>query len=237
VTRSTYKQPLRLGPVCAMSLESCTPPFHSLPSRTDNPHPFLPPRYRTLHLPEGVPQDLPHRRRKRTPPVLGCLGGMCLLAYYLSKWGNRSNYAMIIDVAKLLSAIPTDVRSVPWVDWGPSSTHLFEIRRTTMPIPAGPYWITHLSPLVVRDYSVLRIRYTQLTAGDGPSSYSHQLVNTSTEAYNEYLEAYKIETHLPYRNIVANHLDFGRFKSFIADREWIVGITTTVRLCQHTRTI
>lgn len=167
--------------------------------------------------------------------TVGTIG--LLLAYYLSTWGSRSNYAMIIEVAKLLSAIPTDVRSVPWVDWGPSSTHLFETHSTTMPIPAGPFWITHPSPLVVRDYSVLRIRYTQSTAGDAPSSYSHQLVNTSTEAYNEYLEAYKIETHLPYRNIVANHLDFGRFKSVIADREWIIGITTTVRLCQHTRTI
>jgi hypothetical protein len=146
---------------------------------------------------------------------------------------------MIIDVAKLLSVIPTDVRSIPWMDWGPSSAHLFEIHGTMMPIPAGPFWITHPSPLIVRDYSVLRLRYTQSTAGDAPSSYSHQLVNTPTETYKKYLEAYTIETHLPYRDIVANHLDFGCFKSVIADREWIVGITNTVlvRLSKHTRTI
>jgi len=149
------------------------------------------------------------------------------LVYYLSQWGNRSNYAMIIDVAKLLSAIPTDVRRVPWADWGPSSTHVFEIYSPTMPIPAGPFWITQLSPLVVRDYNILRIRYTQSTMEDTSSSYSHQLVDTSSETYNEYLEAHKVETHLPYRDTVANQLEFGRFESILADREWIVGITNT----------
>jgi len=150
------------------------------------------------------------------------------LVYSPFQWVNGPHYAMIIDVAKLLSAIPTDVRCVPWADWGPSSTHVFEIYSTTTLIPAGPFWITQLSPLVVRDYDVLRIRYTQSTTEDTPSSYSHQLVDTSSETYNEFLEAHKVETHLPYRDIVANHLDFGRFKSVLADREWIVGITNTV---------
>ena len=169
--------------------------------------------------------------------TVGTIG--LLLVYYLSKWENRSNYAMIIDVAKLLSTIPTDMRSVPWVDWGPSSAHVFEIHGKMMPIPAGPFWITHPSPLVVRDYSVLRLWYTQSTAGDTPSPCSHQLVNTSTKTYNEHLEAYTIETHLPYRDIVANHLDFGRFKRVVADREWIVGIMNTVLVClsKQNRTI
>ena len=151
------------------------------------------------------------------------------LMYHPPYWRNKSNFAAVmIDVAKLLSAIPTDVRCVPWADWGPSSTHVFEIYSSTMPIPAGPFWITQLSPLVVRDYNVLRIRYTQSITEDTPSSYSHQLVDTSSETYNECLEAHKVETHLPYRDIVANHLDFGRFEGILADREWIVGMTNTV---------
>ena len=161
------------------------------------------------------------------------------LQYYLSECWDRFDCAMIIDVTKLLSAIPTEVRSVPWVDWGPSSTHIFGTHGTMMPIPAGPFWITHRSPLVIRDYSALRIRYTQSTAGDVPSSYSHQLINKPTETYNEYLEKYKTSPHLPYRDIVANHLNFAHFKSVIADREWIVGITSTVLVClsKHTRAI
>ena len=158
--------------------------------------------------------------------------------YYLSDrpWANRPKYAMIINVAKLLSAIPTDVRSVPWEDWGPSSAHIFETyRTTTMPMPAGPFWITHLSPLVVRDYGLLRIQYTPSTAEDTPSPNSHQLVDTSSETYIKDLKASKVETHLRYRDIVANQLDFGRFKSVLADREWIVGITNTVsRFCVNT---
>ena len=150
------------------------------------------------------------------------------LGYFLLRWRKTSHYAMIINVAKLLSAIPTDVRSVPWEDWGPSSTHIFERSGTTTPISAGPFWITHLSPLTVRDYDLLRIRYAQTTAEGTPSSYSHQLVDTSTETHNEYLETSKVETHLRYRDVVANHLDFGRFKGVVADREWIVGITNTV---------
>ena len=171
------------------------------------------------------------RRRHATfySSTVGTIG--LHLVYYPVSGMKSSNYAMTINVAKLLSAIPTDERSVPWEDWGPSSTHLFEISRTT-PIPAGPFWITHLSPLTVRDYDLQHIRYTQSIAEGTPPSYSHQFVDTSTETHNEYLEASKVESHLRYRDVMANHLDFGRFKSVLADREWIVGVTNTVsRFC------
>ena len=150
-----------------------------------------------------------------------------LLVHYVLHHYHKSHYMMIINVAKLLSVIHTDLHTVPWEDWGPSCMHIYEESSLTTPISAGPFWTTQLSPLTVRDYDLLRIRYTQTTAEDAPSLCSHQLV-ASTEMYNEYLEASKVETHLPYRNIVANHLDFGRFKSVVADREWIVGITNPV---------
>lgn len=55
----------------------------------------------------------------------------------------------------------------------------------------------------------------------------HTIHNIVTgTAYLQYIS--KVETHLPYRDIVANHLDFGRFESILADREWIVGMTNTV---------
>jgi len=72
---------------------------------------------------------------------------------------------MIISVVALLAAVrsrsSSDERDddvpVAWADWGPSGTRMFE---RTLLRPAGPFWITSLAPLAVRDYDPLRARCT-----------------------------------------------------------------------------
>jgi hypothetical protein len=156
------------------------------------------------------------------------VGTIALTLHYHTARGFSSLYRMIISVAGLLSVIRTGVRNIPWVDWGPSSTHLFE---TTLLNAAGPFWITGFSPLVFRDYGLMRTRYTQSMAEDTSSLQSRPSV-FSTQVFDRHGGPNNIETYLPYRDIVANHLNFRRFNRVMADREWIVGIMDKVReLC------
>ena len=37
-----------------------------------------------------------------------------------------------------------------------------------------------------------------------------------------------VETHLPYRELVANDLDFSQFDRVKADREWFIGVVNKV---------
>jgi hypothetical protein len=123
---------------------------------------------------------------------------------------------------------------VSWTDWGPSGTRIFE---RTLLRPAGPFWITNLAPLAVRDYDPLRARCAQARAGagagdtsPGPSrSRSLSMEYSSTEVVGGHWRAGRVETRLPYRDVVANDLDFGDFSWIMADREWLVGIMALVR--------
>jgi hypothetical protein len=150
-----------------------------------------------------------------------------LLDYHVpgEEYRGPHRYTMIISVRELLSVIRTGVRNVPWVDWGSSSTHLFE--RTSLKT-AGPSWITNLSPLVVRDYGLMRTRYSEPTA-EATSSLQPQPLVFSTKLLGRHWEPKHIETRLPYCDVVANGLDFGHFRRIMADREWIVGILGVVR--------
>jgi len=132
---------------------------------------------------------------------------------------------IVISVAAILSVIraTNGVCNVPWKDWGPSGTRIFELE-TTLLKPVGPFWIMDLSPLVVRDYDILRTRCTRSTTEDTSSSHPQPPVSSSTEVFGEHWEAGSVETHLPYRDVVANDLDFRHFPWIMADREWIVGI-------------
>lgn len=138
--------------------------------------------------------------------------------------------ALVISVAAILSVIraTNSVCNVPWKDWGPSGTRISELG-TTLLKPVGPFWIMDLSPLVVRDYDILRTRCTQSTTEGTPSSHSQPPVSSSTEVFGEHWEAGSVETHLPYRDVVANDLDFRHFPWIMADREWVVGVIALVR--------
>src|SRR5260221_5731837 len=74
-------------------------------------------------------------RRYNLPFYSSTIGTMALHFWYelpptVSLMDNSEAYALIIGVAALVSAIPTDARNVPWEDWGPSSTHFYKMVRT-----------------------------------------------------------------------------------------------------------
>jgi len=129
--------------------------------------------------------------------------------------------SLIINVAALVSVLPTDARNVPWEDWGPSSTHLFELGRTRL-TSVGPFWITDYQSPVVRQYDLRRTRYTQLMAG--PKSSLQWPPFDSIKKFQ-----YSIETHLPYRDVMMENKDLYQSDDIVADREWVVGVPAVVR--------
>ncbi len=129
------------------------------------------------------------------------------------------------------------VRTLYWPDWGPAATRVFfSPPGGRLPKPAGPFWITSFSPLVIRDYDLLRMRSTRTAAAseevkveeeeDKSSSFFGPPVFKSTEVRGEHWVEGKLVTHLPYRDIVAKDL---YYVGVVADREWIIGISVKVR--------
>jgi len=133
------------------------------------------------------------------------------------------SYALIISVAALVSAIPTDVYNVPWEDWGPSSTHFYAIAPAPPLRPLGPFWIPTYGSLVVRQYDPRHTRYTLLMSGDKLPWQSWPPFN-SMEQFQ-----YGIGTHLPYRDVMMENKVLYQSTYNVADREWVVGITSLVR--------
>jgi len=148
--------------------------------------------------------------------------------------GDSRQYVMIISVAAIISAVLSDGRrEVPWEDWGPAGTHIFSPEEgATLPMSAGPYWITNFSPLEVRDYDPLRTQYLRPTkevpSASSPSCSSRSIFG-STRLAAEWGEGDEIETHLPYRSFTAKESKLGSFDKAVADREWIVTISSLVR--------
>jgi hypothetical protein len=190
----------------------------------------------SMAIREWVPTSKHHARssssRKHHIPFYSSTVGTIALFLDYRTYSKGAGYPfrcmMVISIAAILSTIRSDVRNVPWKDWGPSRTRMFE---TTLLRPAGPFWITDLSPLVVRDFDLLRTRHTHSTTEDTPSSQPRPPEFASTVVSGEHWEAGNVETHLPYRDIVANDLDFRHFPWIMADREWVVGIMDLVRFC------
>jgi hypothetical protein len=138
---------------------------------------------------------------------------------------------MTVSVPALLSVIcaepPSPVRTVSWADWGPAATRvLFNSHGARLPKPAGPFWITGSSPVVIRDYDPLRTRCMLFSAEDPSTSLFGPPVFKSTVVAGEHWKTGRLETHLPYRDLVAKNLDY---IGVVADREWIIGISVRVR--------
>jgi len=133
------------------------------------------------------------------------------------------SYALVISAAGLVSAIPSDVRNVPWEDWGPSNTHFFRMP-TAQLRSVGPFWNIDGRELVVRQYDLRRTRCTQSMAGDKSSLQSRTPIVASEKIFQ-----YDIETHLPYRDVTITNKDLYGSTYIVADREWVVGVTFPVR--------
>ena len=150
---------------------------------------------------------------------------------YQPRGGLDHSYAMIISVQALLSAIRAGVCNVPWEDWGPSSTHVFETRTRTIRylIPVGPFLITDPLSLVVRHYDLWHTHYTQSTAEDLSLLQTRAPPFISTEAFQ-----HNVETNLPYRDVVMDEINLYNRAYIVADREWVVRVEPSVRgFCVH----
>ena len=180
-------------------------------------------------LTEWVPTSKDYARSRSScgrhiPFYSSTVRTIALLLDYRSSWEiSQRSYKcmMIISVEALLSAIRSGVRNVPWVDWGPSGTHLLEGNPLRS---AGPFWVAGLSPLVIRQYDLRCTRYTHSMAQGIMSSKTRPQVFSLRGAFGKRKEEYRIETSLSYRDLVANDPSFRRISQITADREWVVRV-------------
>ena len=187
-----------------------------------------------FHTMEWVPTSRHYKwsrssRGYHIPFYSSTVGTIGLLLRYRTDPGSGYSFkcTMTISIAGLLSAIRTGVHNIPWVDWGPSITHFF---REYLSKPVGPFWIAGLSPLTVRDYGLTCMGYIESMAGDMSSLQSRpRQVVFSAKVYGTHWVENPVETHLPYRDIVANDLHVDDDGLILADREWIVCIGYEVR--------
>jgi hypothetical protein len=180
-------------------------------------------------LTEWVPTSKDYARFKSSrgrhiPFYSSTVRTIALLFDYHSSWEtSRVPYkcTMIISVEALVSAIRSGVRNVPWADWGPSGAHLVE---GTPLKPAGPFWITNLSPLVFRQYDLQCARYAHSMAEDAISSQTRPQVFSLRGVSGKLpgRNGYGIKTNLPYRDLVTNDRSFRRISQMMMDREWVI---------------
>ena len=138
-------------------------------------------------------------------------------------------YSMIVNVDALLSVLHSGARHVSWDDWGPASTRILPLRRGILRTPAGPFWISSYTPLVVHDYNFHRARYIKMKTDRQSTSltiFKPSFLPTLIDLFGQRV---KIETYLPYRTFRADGLLSRQVVRVVADREWVVTISRSVR--------
>lgn len=139
---------------------------------------------------------------------------------------TSSECAMLFNTTALLSVVHSGVRKVSWKNWGPIGTRVLR-HRGIMPVPAGPFWITSVSPLTVCDYDHLRAAHVQST-GENPSSSPSRLpVFTPTKVVGKHWASGQVETRMPYREFVSRDINILHPVQIVGEREWIVVISAT----------
>ena len=181
---------------------------------------------------EWVPNSKSYARTRslrgyHLPFYSSTVGTIALFFRYQLQFSPAYSYGLIINIAALVSVIPTDACNVPWEDWGPSSTHWFKVP-TMQPASLGPFWIIDSLLPVVRQYDLQRTRYAQSMAGDKSSVRSSVRSRPPTVDPTNVFQ-YNIEAHLPYRDGKLDIKDLYESTYIVADREWVVGITDSVR--------
>ena len=247
------QEPPRLHTLCFLELPALEPYAFVVVSRVDKEWVPTSSWYGTRSQQQ---QQLP---RKRVVPFrsskVGTLG--FLLEHEMRTASVRvlPSCWMTVSIAALLSAVyygcssssdssdsssddddddtaNTAVRTLYWPEWGPAATRaLVSYHGGRLPKPAGPFWITSFSPLVIRDYDVMRMRSTRAAGeeeenDDKTSSFFGPPVFKSTEVLGEHWVEGKLVTRLPYRDMKAKDLCY---IGVVADREWIIGISVKVR--------
>jgi hypothetical protein len=211
---------MQLQTVCFLRLPQFPHPVDAIPEVS-----FTKEWVQTSEQRAAQSQPVSSKRHGHVPFRSSSLGTMNILLDYVAPTrrgveGDSRKYAMIVSVAAIVSAALSDGRrEVPWEDWGPAGTHVFPIEEgATLPMSAGPFWITNFLPLEVRDYDSLRTQYLRSTKEESSSRLAAELG-----------EGDEIETHLPYRSFTAKEPKLGSFDKAVADREWIVTISSVVR--------
>ena len=148
--------------------------------------------------------------------------------YYPESDAQLSKYALLFSVTALLSVVHSGVRKVSWENWGPLGTRTISYPRAVKPTPAGPFWITSLSPLIVRDCDPLRAVHFRSAENDTPLPSGHPIF-APTKVVNEYWVSGQVETRLPYREFVSRDIDILNPLEIVGDREWVVVISSMVR--------
>ncbi|KAI9444500.1 hypothetical protein H4582DRAFT_1909299, partial [Lactarius indigo] len=186
-------------------------------------------------IPTLKPQDrlgFQTSRRRQFPFRSNRASTIGLTLSYRTRDGGFCRYSMFASVRALLSVAHSNFRLVPWAEWGPACTRVLPVNGIS-PKPAGPFWITSFTPLVVRDYDPLRARYIKkqkTSMSSIPAAPS--LGSTSTKLFGEHWVGGKVKTHLPFREFVAGSLFLPRVAAVVqvvADREWIVVISRARR--------
>lgn len=175
-------------------------------------------------IPTSKPQDRTESQASRRRPFpfrsyrAGTIGVILRFAH---------QYAMFVSVEALLSVVNSGVGHVHWDGWGPTCTRILPLGPDILPRPAGPFWITCYEPLVVRDYNSLRARYIK---SQEPSTHPYPPLGPSTtKMFGKHWAGGSIKTHLPFREFAARNLIFQSVLQVVADREWVVVISRTVR--------
>ena len=251
----TSQEP-RLHTICFLELPALEPYVFVVVSRVDKE--WVP---TSPHGARSQQQQQPPPRKRVVPFRSSKVGTIGLLVEHEMRSASvrvLPSCWMTVSVAALLSAIagarccpsPSDanpgegdaagngdaaagVRTLFWPEWGPAATRvLLSSHGGRLPKPAGPFWIASFSPLVIRDYDLLRMQSTPAATEEGDKSPSRSLfgppVFKSTEVPGEHWVEGKVETHLPYRDLVAREL---YCVGVVADREWIIRISVRVRFC------
>jgi len=213
----------RLHTVCHLELPTLEPYAFSVVSIVDKE--WVPTGER-----DARSQSQQHARKRAVPFRSSKVGTIGLFVQHEMQTASVRELPscwMTVSIAALFSVVcsieTNHVRTVPWAEWGPPATRvLLHTYGGRLPKPAGPFRITGSSPLVIRDYDRLRTRSTRSATEDASSSLFGPSMFKSTEVFGEHWVAGKVETHLPYRDLVAKDLDY---VGVVADREWIIGIS------------
>ena len=183
-------------------------------------------------LPTAKPRDQTGSQtsRGRPFPFRPYRADTILLILSFKQDQGVQKYAMFVSVEALLSVVNSGTSRVPWVDWGPAGTRILPLGKGFLPRTAGPFWITSYAPLVFRDYTSLSVRYFKKQKKSIPPIPPYpSLEPPSTKLFGEHWDGGEIKTHVPFRKFVAGGLAIKRIVQVVADREWIVVISRTVR--------
>ncbi|KAF8268716.1 hypothetical protein EI94DRAFT_1800131 [Lactarius quietus] len=170
----------------------------------------------------------PSSQRRRLPFRSSRNDTIALLLNYFNPGRDihPSGYAVFLGITSLLPVVHSGDRKVPWEKWGPLNTRILPYPRDGMPVPAGPFWITSISPLVIRDYDPLRAVHVRATADN--SSPPSRPVFTPLKVVNKYWAAGQVETRLPYREFVSKNIHILNPAEVVGEREWIVVISAAL---------